>query len=152
MKLFFPPLFFFFFLSFLCSVDDTVCPPAAINIHERSLILCYSACAAGYNSLLVPVHLRHFLELQARPPPLPNPPPLLEITNSAGWQLCVCCRQHPASYSLEDLPGSGPFQSSPEQQQTSTLHVVSVTEWFQHYFTHTKITYASHHVVVTVLM
>ena len=59
---------------FLCSVDDPLCPSAAINIHTRSLILCYSACAAGYNSLPVPVHVRHFLQFQgARPPPEPSP-------------------------------------------------------------------------------
>ena len=64
----------FLFLFTPCSIDDTVRPPAAINILARSLILRYSACAAGYNSLPVPVHVRHFLQLQgARPPPEPSP-------------------------------------------------------------------------------
>ena len=29
----------------------------------RFLILCYSACAAGYNSLPIPVYVHHFLQL-----------------------------------------------------------------------------------------
>ena len=69
---------FFLFFGFCCplpsSVDNTVRPPAAINIRARSLILWYSACAAGYNSLFVPVHVRHVLQLQvARPSPKPSP-------------------------------------------------------------------------------
>ena len=75
-----------FFLFFFHPVfRSTVRPPAAINIRARSLIWCYSACAAGYNSLPVPVHVRHFLQLQGAFR-LPNRPPL-GITNSAGWQL-----------------------------------------------------------------
>ena len=57
----------FFFFSFFppCSVDNTVRLLAAINIRACSLIL----YAAGYNSLPVPVHVHHFLQLQgARPP------------------------------------------------------------------------------------
>ena len=73
-------LFFFFFFLFvffffpLSSVDDTVRLPATINTRAHSLILCYSACTAGYNSLPIPVHVCHFLQLQgARPPPEPSP-------------------------------------------------------------------------------
>ena len=73
-----------FFDFFLYSIDDTICPSVAINIHTRSLILCYSACAEGYNSLPTPVHVRHFLQFQRA-----RPPPPLGITNSAGWQLCI---------------------------------------------------------------
>ena len=69
--------FFSFFLSFFLVFrrrHSWVCPPAAINIHTLSLILCYSVCAAGYNSLPLPVHVCHFFQLQgARPPPKPSP-------------------------------------------------------------------------------
>ena len=70
-------LTFFFFLCvcvfYLCSID-TVYPPAAINIHTHSLILCYSAWTAGCNSLPIPVHVLHFLQFQgAGPPPEPSP-------------------------------------------------------------------------------
>ena len=63
----------FFFFSPPCPVYDPVCPPAAINIHAIALILHCSAWAACY-SLTVPVHVRHFLQLQgARPLPEPSP-------------------------------------------------------------------------------
>ena len=64
----------FFLLFSPCSVDETVRLPAAINICARSLILRYSTLASDYNSLPIPVHVRHFLQLQgARPPPEPYP-------------------------------------------------------------------------------
>ena len=64
---------FSFFLFPLCSIDNTVHPPAAINIRVSYQILRYSTCAAGYNSLPIPVHVRHFLQLQgACPPPEPS--------------------------------------------------------------------------------
>ena len=95
-------LFFLFFLP-PCSIDNTVCP-AAINIHAHSLILHYSTCTAGYNSLPVPVHVRHFLQLQvARPPPEPSPIRNYKLCRS-GWQLCV--RTIPSSGGLCPLAQS----------------------------------------------
>ena len=80
----------FFFILFFpppcsTSIDDTVRPPATINIRARSLILRYIACAAGYNSLPVPVHVCYFLQFQgARPPPEPSPIRNYKLCRLAG--------------------------------------------------------------------
>ena len=85
------PTFFSFLFFFPCFVDGTVCPPidntgnlpilSMVHPPQSTFARVFWFCAASYNSLPVPVHVRHFLQLEgARPPPEPSP-----ITN---YKLC----------------------------------------------------------------